>query len=74
MQRQKNNLFQPVFYFSKRTSEQESKMHSYELEMLAIINALERFRIYLQGLPTFKIATDCNSIKMALNKKKQIDL
>lgn len=70
LQKQKNNLFQPVFYFSKRTSEPESKLHSYELEMLAIVSALERFRTFLQGLPTFKIVTDCNSIKLALNKKE----
>lgn len=57
LQKQKNNIFQPVFYFSKRTSETKSKLHSYELEMFAIVNALERFRVYLQDLPSFKIIT-----------------
>ncbi|VEN44890.1 unnamed protein product [Callosobruchus maculatus] len=68
LQRQANKLFQPVFYFSRRTTEVESKYHSYELEMLAIIYAIERFRIYLQGIP-FKIVTDCNSVRLALNKR-----
>lgn len=69
MQKQKDNLFRPVCYFSKRTTESESKFHSYELEMLAIVNALNRFRVYLHGIK-FKIVTDCNSVKMALNKKE----
>lgn len=68
LQKQKDDLFRPVSYFSKRTTDTESKYHSYELELLAIINALNRFHTYLQGIP-FKIVTDCNSIKLALNKK-----
>lgn len=69
LQKQADGLFKPISYFSKRTSIVESKYHSYELEMLAIINALNRFRIYLQGL-NFKIVTDCNSIKLALSKRE----
>lgn len=68
LQKQDDGKFRPVFYFSKRTTDVESKYHSYELEMLAIINALNRFRIYLQGIP-FTVVTDCNSIKLALSKK-----
>lgn len=58
----------PVFYYSKRTTETESKYHSFELETLAIIYALKRFRVYLQGIK-FKILTDCNSLTLTLNKK-----
>ena len=36
--------FDPVFYFSKRTTVVEN-MYSFELETLAIIYALNRFRI-----------------------------
>lgn len=46
----------------------ESKYHSFELETLAIIYALKRFRIYLYGLK-FKIVTDCNSLTLALKKR-----
>lgn len=63
LQRQSDNKFHPVFYFSKRTTEAERKCHSYELEMLVIVYALERFRIYLMGMPNFKIITDCIAIK-----------
>lgn len=37
--------------------------------MMAIVFALERFRIYLQGIP-FTIVTDYKAVKMALNKKE----
>ena len=68
LQRKSDGLFHPVFYFSKRTTEVESRYHSFELETLAIIYALRRFRIYLQGIP-FKIVTDCNALKLTLDKK-----
>lgn len=69
MQKQEDGKFHPIFYFSKKTSPSESKFHSYELEMLCIVTSLRRFRIYLQGID-FKIITDCNSIKLALQKKE----
>jgi len=36
---------------------------------LAILYALRRFRIYVQG-KRFKIVTDCNALSLALNKVK----
>ena len=68
MQRKADMKFHPVFYFSKRTSEVESRYHSFELEALAVIYALRRFRVYIYGLK-FKIVTDCESLKLTLNKK-----
>lgn len=68
MQKKADGIFHPVFYFSKRTTESESKFHSFELETLAIIYALKRFRVYLQDIK-FKILTDCNSLTMTLKKK-----
>lgn len=68
MQRKADMKFHPIFYFSKRTSNTESRYHSFELETLAIIYALRRFRIYLYGI-RFKIVTDCNSLKLILDKR-----
>jgi len=68
LQRQSDNNFHPVFFYSHRTTDVESKYHSYELEMLAIVNTVKRFHIYLQGIQ-FKIVTDCNSITLTLHKK-----
>lgn len=56
-----DNVFRPVFYYSRQCTEAESKYASHELEVLAIVEAVERFRIYLLGT-TFKIVTDCNAV------------
>lgn len=69
MQKQTDGKYHPTAYFSKTTSAAESKYHSFELETLAIIYALRRFRVYLEGIP-FKIITDCNSLTMTLEKKQ----
>lgn len=66
----KNNLPHVVEYFSRRTSEVESRYHSYELETLAVVRAVEHFRHYLYGR-RFQVYTDCNSLKAS---KSKIDL
>ena len=67
-QRQKDSSLHPISFYSKRTTEAESRFHSYELEMLAIVNSIKRFRVYLQNI-RFKIITDCNAVKFAFSKK-----
>lgn len=57
-----------VGYFSRSTQGAESRYHSYELETLAVVRALQHFRHYLIGI-TFKIVTDCNSLKLTERKK-----
>lgn len=69
MQRQADDKMHPVAYFSKTTSPTEYKYHSYMLETLAIYYALERFRVYLEGIH-FTIVTDCNSLVLATEKKE----
>lgn len=64
----KNNLPHVVEYFSRRTSEVESRYHSYELETLAVVRAVEHFRHYLYGR-RFVVFTDCNSLKASKSKK-----
>lgn len=49
------------------TNAAESRYHSFELEMLAIVRAVERFHIYLYGIE-FTIITDCNALVYAVNK------
>lgn len=68
LQRQNDNVFRPVFYFSKRTTVVESNYHSFELEYLAVVYAIKRFHIYL-ALISFKIVTDCDSFRLTLNKQ-----
>lgn len=66
----KNNIRYPVAYFSKRTTSAESKYHSYELETLAVVNAIKHFRHYLHGR-NFLVVTDCNSLQ---SSRKKLDL
>lgn len=68
MQKHADAFFHPVFYLSAQTSDAESRYSSYELEVLAIVNALSRLRVYLLGLK-FVIYTDCQAFQMTMKKK-----
>lgn len=68
---QKTGELKPVQYFSRQTTKAEQMYHSYELETLAVINSLQRFRIYLIGT-TFKLVTDCNALRTTLTKRDLI--
>lgn len=56
-----------MYYTSGKTIDNEAKFHNYELEVLAIIKALQRFRIYLIGI-LFKIVTDCQAFAQTMKK------
>lgn len=66
MQKQDDGSFHPTAFFSKATTASEAKYHSFELETMAVLYALERFRIYLEGIE-FVIVTDCIALQMALD-------
>ncbi|GBO35953.1 Retrovirus-related Pol polyprotein from transposon 297 [Araneus ventricosus] len=59
----------PTFYMSKKTTDAEKKYSSYELEALAVIEAVKKFRVYLLGIP-FKIVTDCAALEKTMPKKR----
>ncbi|GFU45146.1 retrovirus-related Pol polyprotein from transposon 17.6 [Trichonephila clavipes] len=63
-----DGLFHPIHYFSRKTTAQHEKYSSYELEVLAIIEALKKFRSYLLGTK-FKIITDCDAFQKTMHKK-----
>lgn len=58
----------PVYYASGKITPAEEKYSSYELEVLAIVKALRKFRIYLLAIP-FKIVTDCRAFTLTMSKK-----
>lgn len=58
----------PIQYFSQKTSPQQEKLSSYELEVLAIVTALKKFRHYLLGT-NFQIYTDCKAFSQTINKR-----
>lgn len=71
MQRGRDSLLRPVAYYSRKTTNDEQKLHSFELETLAVIASLQRFRVYLLGLK-FKIVTDCGALRTTMTKRDLI--
>jgi transposase InsO family protein/ribonuclease HI len=65
-----DDCWHPVYFFSKTTTPAESKYCSYELEVLAVVKALEKFRVYLMGMRSFKIVTDCSAFQTTMSKKE----
>lgn len=63
-----DGAFHPIHYSSGKTSPAERRYTSYELEVLAIVKALVKFRVYLLGIH-FKIITDCRAFALTMNKK-----
>ena len=64
-----NKKLHPVHYMSYKTTEVESRYMSYELEILAVVRALEKFRHYLLDI-RFKLVTDCVAFKQTMSKVK----
>lgn len=71
MQRNKDNILTPVAYYSRQTTTDEQHMTAYELETLALVASLQRFRVYLIGIE-FKVFTDCNSLRATFLKRDLI--
>lgn len=71
MQSSDGQDWRPVCYFSRQTSEAESRYHSYELDTLTVVAALERFRFYLLG-KKFEVVTDCQAV-VANRANKQLN-
>lgn len=66
-----DGILRPVAYFSRQTTPEEQNYSSYDLETLAVVAALQKFRVYLIGLP-FKIVTDCNSLRATFSKRDML--
>ncbi|KAL4082977.1 hypothetical protein QTP88_028323 [Uroleucon formosanum] len=61
----------PVVYASRQTTAEEARYHSTELETLAVVWALQKFRTYLIG-KKFKVVTDCAAVRWTFSKKNII--
>ncbi|GFX59435.1 retrovirus-related Pol polyprotein from transposon 17.6 [Trichonephila clavipes] len=69
LQEAEDGKLHPVQYMSQKTTPAEEKYSSYELEVLAVVNALKKFRTYLLG-NHFKIITDCSAFQKTMDKKR----
>lgn len=57
-----------VAYATRQTTATEEKYHSFELEALAVVFAINRFKVYLSGIK-FRVVTDCSALRMAWLKR-----
>lgn len=64
-----DNLMHLVYFASRKTTPAEEKYCSYELEVLAVVNALKKFRVYLAEVK-FKIVADCQVFALIMKKKR----
>ena len=71
MQRNAEGIIRPVAYYSRKTTKDEQKFYSFDLETLAVIASLHRFHVYLLGIK-FKIVTDCNALRATMTKRDLI--
>lgn len=69
LQKQEDQKFHPVYFYSGKTTDEQKNYHSFELETLAVVKALERFRVYVLGKP-FVLVTDCDAMRRTLDKKE----
>lgn len=60
--------FRPVAFYSRKTSPEEKHFHAYELETLAVVCSLKKFRVYVLG-QNFKIVTDCSALRSTFSKR-----
>jgi len=68
LQEQTDGSLQPVIYYHQTTTKDEKKYHAYELETLAVVKALQKFRVYLYG-KKFMIVTDCAAVRYTFTKR-----
>ena len=59
----------PVYFMSRKTTPAESRYSSYDLEFLAVVKALDKFRNYLLVL-RFKVVTDCAAFRATMAKNE----
>lgn len=71
LQKDDHGVLKPVAYFSRQTTPEEQNYTSYDLETLAVVASLQKFRVYLIGVP-FKVITDCNSLRATFQKRDMI--
>lgn len=60
---------QPIYYWSRKNTPEESRLHSFYLEIKAAYYAVQKFRHYLLGRE-FKLVTDCQAFKSTTTKKE----
>lgn len=59
----------PIFYFSKKLNKHQRNYTVTELECLAVVESIKKFRPYIE-LQSFKVITDHHSLKWLMTQKE----
>ena len=62
----------PVIYYSKKNSREDERYHSYDLEVLAAVKVIKKFKVYLIGRH-FTIVTDYKAFEKTVAKHELCD-
>lgn len=62
----------PVYYCNRKSFKNEEKLRSCEMEILAVVRSLEKFKMNLLGL-SFKKVTNCQVIKHAIGFEYRLE-
>lgn len=68
LQRSENGEWKVVAYASRQTTATEAKYHSFELEALAVVFSIIKFKVYVSGV-RFSVVTDCSALRLAWAKR-----
>ena len=68
LQRDSSGVERPVSFFSKKLSSPQQNYSTFERECLAVVAALEHFRVYLLGRP-FRLRTDHKALSWLFSKE-----
>lgn len=68
LQQQENGEWKAVAYASWQTTATEEKYHSFELEALAVVFSIQKFKVYVTGIK-FGVVTDCSALRLAWSKR-----
>ena len=57
-----------ISYFSRKLKDPETRYPAYDLELLSLVEAVDFFRMYLEGVK-FKVIIDCCPLKFLMTQK-----
>lgn len=69
LQQKVNDQWMPIAFFSRSLNPAQRNYSPFDLELLAVFEAIKYFRYYLEGLKHFTVYTDHQPLIGALNKK-----
>ena len=67
---QADGKWYPVAYYSHKMSQAEQNYDIYDKELLAVVNTLKHWRVYMESSSELTILTDHKNLTMFMTTKK----